>query len=330
MPSTNLAISTDILWKVVESRGHDPRTLFLEVGLDPDRAHDPNARISSSRIEQLQVRAAELLRDPCVGLYAVQFWHPSHLGPLGYAWLASSTLRAALGRLQRFIKMVTGIMVIRIEDTAEGLAVSFVAKPGYLDLPHRHDFFAALVVHMCRMNFGDTLTPARVSFMHAPFPGSQAFDDYFRCRVTFAAPTNTVVFAAEDVDKRLPSGNPQLAHLHDQVIIRYIAGLDRDDIVQRAKAVILDQLQTGVLADDNVAEALHLSVRTLQRKLRDVGTSFRELLEQTRREVAEAYIRDRSVSLGEVAFMLGFSDASAFSRAYRRWTGKTPTESRAN
>jgi AraC-like DNA-binding protein len=329
MTATNLAISADILWKVIESRGYDPGPLFREAGLDPRLARDPNARIPAAQVERLTIRTHELLADPCLGLKAVRHWHPSHLGALGYAWLASSTLRTALQRLERYLKLVTAIMIMALEQRSGTVTVAFAARPGYRDLPQRHDFFAGLVLRMCRMNWGEDLAPVRVAFAHERYPCCDGYAEYFRCPVDFGAASNSMVFATEAVDRQLTSGNPQLAQVHDQIIIRYLAALDRSDVVQQTKGLILDRLQAGGVAHDDVANALHLSVRTLQRKLRDAGTSFSTLVDETRRELAEAYIRDRSVSLSELAFMLGFSDASAFSRAYKRWTGRTPGESRA-
>ena len=329
MPATNLAISTNIIWKVVEARGGDPASLFREAGLDPQLSLDPNARIPANQIEQLTLKAIDVLGDPCVGLHVVPHWHPSHLGALGYAWLASSSLRTALQRLERFLKLVTAIMTLTLEQRSEGLAVNFAAKSAFRSLPQRDDFFAGLVLRMCRLNWGESLAPVRVTFEHERYPCCDAYGEYFRCPIEFSAAANTIVFASEAVDRPLASGNPQLAQIHDQIIVRYIATLDRNDIAQRTKGAILDRLQTGNVVDDDVAQGLHVSVRTLQRKLSDAGTSFRELVDETRREVAEAYIRDHSVSLSELAFMLGFSDASAFSRAFKRWTGKTPGEARA-
>lgn len=324
MTATNLAISTDILWKVLEARGHDPAQVFRAAKIDPALAADPNARVPAMQVEQLTLRASELLGDPCIGLHAVQHWHPSHLGALGYAWLASSSLRTALQRLERYLKIVTAIMTVTLEQRTEGLAVVFKSRPGYRVLPGRGDFFVGLVLRMSRMNWGDTLAPVRVTLAHERYPCCDGYAGWFRCPIEFEAADNSMVFTTDAVDRSLPSGNPQLAHVLDQVIVRYIAALDRNDIVQRAKGVILDRLQTGRVVDDEVAQALHLSVRTLQRKLGESGTSFRELVDRTRRELAEAYIRDPTVSLSELAFMLGFSDASAFSRAYKRWTGRTP------
>jgi AraC-like DNA-binding protein len=111
-------------------------------------------------------------------------------------------------------------------------------------------------------------------------------------------------------------------------MIRYLAGLDRSDLLHRVKAMIIDQLPSGTVSDDSVAETLHMSVRSLQRKLHNLDASFRQLLDETRRELAQSYVSDRSVSLGEAAFLLGYSDSSAFSRAYKRWNGLSPTEAR--
>lgn len=329
MPTTNLAVSSNILWKLLEGAGHDPAPLFRRAGVEPATALDPDARIPSAAVESIQMAARTLLADPCLGLRAVSHWHPSDLGALGYAWLASSTLRAAMVRLQRYLKLVTGIMRLELQETPGGLRAEYSTRPGYADLPERYDFFAGLLVRMCRVNAGESFAPAHVTLVHERFPCCASYRDYFRCPVEFAAVSNTVTIARQDADRTLSGGNSQLAQLHDQLIVRYLARLDRDDIVQRVKGAVLDRLQSGRVADDDIAAALHVSVRTLQRKLQDAGTSFRDVVDETRREIAAAGIQDRNLSLGELAFMLGFSDASAFSRAYRRWTGCSPSRARA-
>ena len=111
-------------------------------------------------------------------------------------------------------------------------------------------------------------------------------------------------------------------------MVDYLGKLNKDDIIDRVTSVIVDILPSGGVVDEKVAETLHMSVRSLQRRLKEVGTTFRTLLETVRKDLASTYVHDLDVELAEVAFLLGFSDQSSFSRAFRRWTGHSPSEAR--
>ena len=111
-------------------------------------------------------------------------------------------------------------------------------------------------------------------------------------------------------------------------MLKYLANRAREDFVSRTRAAILDRLGDGNVTETAVAKMLHLSPRQLNRKLSEEDTNFRTLLVECRRELAEQYINDSSLSLTEISYLLGFSEASSFSRAYRRWTGKSPTQAR--
>ena len=106
--------------------------------------------------------------------------------------------------------------------------------------------------------------------------------------------------------------NPQLAQLNDQLMISTLAKLNRNNIEQRVKAAIIEQLPSGNISQEMVADALHMSVRNLQRKLKNIDTSFRELLDEIRRELAKQYVTGSDVNLSEVTFLLGFSESSTF------------------
>jgi AraC-like DNA-binding protein len=147
--------------------------------------------------------------------------------------------------------------------------------------------------------------------------------------VEFRADANRLVLSMAKASKPLSGSNPQLAALNEQVIERYLAGLDRGDILNRARVEIADRLPSGGLTEDSVAAALNMTKRTLHRKLRQHGESFRSLLEGVRTSLVMGYLADAELTLTEIAFLLGFSDASSFSRAFRRWFGTTPSIARA-
>jgi len=328
MPQTSRVRLGKILWKLLEEYGHDPETLFLEVGLDPKLFNNPDARMSYRVADNLWSKTSELIDDPCFGLRAIKYWHPSHFGALGYAWLASSSLRTAFNRCNRYVHIVSEFVDFQLEDTADGFVVTFVTKPFVQDIPARIDATLANVIKMCRINTGEELNPLMVTFTHKEYPCSGEYYAYFRSPIQFEAATNSFILPSEVIDQQLDGANPQLAQLNDQLMISTLAKLNRKNIEQRVKAAIIEQLPSGNISQEKVADALHMSVRNLQRKLKNTNTSFRELLDEMRRELAKQYVNNSDVSLSEVTFLLGFSESSSFSRAYKRWHGFTPNEVR--
>jgi AraC-like DNA-binding protein len=322
---TNLLAPKEILWKIIESYGHDPEVVFARVGLSHEMLLKQGARIPYQTVDRLWDAATTLVKDPCLGLRAARFWHPSHFNALGYAWLASSTLREALSRLERYIQVLSQDIDVHLDDTDEGLTFTLSDS---LEHSARMDLCMATIMAMCRINFGPSLRPVAVNFIHPePVCGDKYFA-FFKCPVYFDTARDSLTLNHKDVDKLLPVGNPHLAEINDRIIVRYLAALNNDDIVQRAQSAIVDLLPSGLVSDEKVARKLHMSVRSLQRKLQQSGTSFRKLLDRTREELARQYICDNAADLTEIAFLLGFSEHSAFSRAFKRWTGQPPSEMR--
>jgi len=328
MPQTNLARFGKIVWKLLEDYGHDPESLFLEAGIDPKLIDTPYARVDIESANRLWSRTSEVIDDPCFGLRAVKHWHPSHFGALGYAWLTSSSLRTAFNRSDRYVHTVSEFVDFQLEDTDKGFVVTLISKPTMQDIPARIDAVLAIFIKMCRINVDEEFNPSLVTFTHKEFPCSGEYYAFFRCPVQFEAATNSFIIPAEVIDQPLDGANPQLAQLHDQVMICTLAKLNRNNIEQRVKAAIIEQLPSGNISQEMVADALHMSVRNLQRKLKKMDTSFRELLDEIRCDLAKRYITASDVNLNEVTFLLGFSESSTFSRAYKRWHGVTPSEVR--
>ena len=137
-----------------------------------------------------------------------------------------------------------------------------------------------------------------------------------------------MIFPLHVVNKQLTSSNPQLAQINDQVMLNYLADLDKEDIVQQVKVAIIDQLPSGNVTDETISKAVFTSQRSLQRRLSEKGTTFKTILTEVRKDLALKYIHDRKLTLTEISFMLGFSEMSSFSRAFKRWTGESPKEFR--
>ncbi len=325
MTPTNLLAPEEILWKIIESYGYDAGDVFAGVGLTYDMLTKQGARIPHKTVDRLWKEATTLIKDSCLGLRGAEFWHPSHFNALGYAWLASSTLREALSRLERYIHMLSQDVGVQLDDTREGLRFT-LCDP----LAHRvrTDLCMATVMVMCRLNFGPNLKPVAVRLVRPePFCGEKFFA-FFKGPVFFDAASDSLTLRKKDTDKPLPGGNPHLARISDHIIIGYLSALNSYDVVHRTQTAIVALLPSGVISEEKVADKLYMSVRSLRRKLQEGGTSFRKLLDRTREELARQYICDEGVDLTEIAFLLGFSEHSAFSRAFKRWTGQTPSDMR--
>ncbi len=317
-----------VLWNILESYKTDPEPLFRETDLNPELMRKSGGRYRIDKIDNLWRKASEVINDPCFGLKAADVWHPSYLGALGYAMLASNTLRTSLERLVRYLGFLSDEDFMELDETENGLRLTSVLSQRNVDKSEQNDAVLALTLSMCRMNYVEDLAPVSVTLVHPKPSCSAKFFEYFRSPVLFEAPSYSFTLPIEAVDKILPGSLPQLAEFNDQVMNEYLTKLDEDQISQKVKAKIIDQLPSGSVTDETVAQALYMSSRKLQRQLQHAGTTFNTLLNEIRRDLAHAYLREEDNSVTEIAFLLGFSESSAFSRAFKRWTGVSPAKYR--
>lgn len=322
MTATYLLSSANILWEILSKYGHDPDPFFSEEGVSKGMLFEQGKRISFNKVNKLWIKAESLIEDPCFGLEAADFWHPSYFGALGYAWLASTTLRKALERLERYFHIISEKADVKLEEHKDGLnlILSDSIQPAAF-----MDSRMATIISGCRFNCGEDFHPLSVSIIHEKPTCSGRYFQLFRAPVYFGAENDSILFSLEDLDLRLPGGNPHLASISDQLMIEYIANLDRQNIIHRVKYAIIENIPDGKITDDKIAKAIFMSVRSLQRYLKEFGTTFGAVLDETRKDLAEHYVSDLKEDLTEVAFKLGYSEQSSFSRAFKRWTGISPS-----
>jgi len=326
---SSLATIAQILWRLIEFHGFDPAPLFHKAGIEPETIRDPNARIDNRRSDAVVHLAAARIRDPSFGLQGTHCWHPSNLGALGHAWLASSTLRRALERLVQYWRILDLEGNVSLRDTREG--IEFRSAPPSVDPvvdAVGGDLTIAIIVDMCRMNYGNTLTPLRVGFRRTRPGNALPYERVFGCQPAFGRGFDSFVLKRAVADFPLPTSNRQLAAVHDRILMEELARLDRNDVLTRARAALLERLATGEVSEDTLAADLNVSRRTLQRRLADENTTYAALLDATRRDLALRYVEDPAKSITEIAFLLGYSQHSVFTRAFRRWTGKSPSRYR--
>lgn len=315
--------------RLIERHGIDPAHFARGLGIPSTAFPDARTRLPSALLDSAFEEAARCIPDPAFALGAAECWHPSHLGTLGYAWLSSGSLRTALKRMARYTKTLGQRMASHCVETPEGLL--FIYDHGRGNTPTgwvMADFGLSLIVSLCRTNDGADLTPALVT-LRRPTPAAvRPYADFFGCPVRFGEAQDSFLLSWPVADRPLPTSNRELATTCDDILASELATLQNDDLESRCRAHLLHELTSGEPSDTRLAESLGLSTRTLQRKLATLGLSYRGLLEKTRYELALRYLDDPRKSVTEITFLLGFSEQSAFTRAFKRWSGQAPSQYR--
>jgi AraC-like DNA-binding protein len=191
------------------------------------------------------------------------------------------------------------------------------------------DAIVGLYVRMCRSLLGREYSPLRIEFRRSRPARIDDFVRLLRTPLLFDAPQTRLVLDRESIERPLDGGNPELARHNDAIALEYLSQLERDNIQVRVREVLTQRLSRGEPSQEDIAEILNMSARTLQRKLGERGTSYKEILDDTRRALALAYLSAPRHSVSDVTYLLGFSAGSCFTRAFRRWTGQSPSDWRA-
>lgn len=326
---TSLASWTRALRKQLDALNLDSAALCSEAGLDPQQMDDPNARYPLSATTRLWELAVQASGDPAIGLRVSRFVSPTTFHALGYALVASGSLREVFERIVRYHQVVSDALTLEL--SAEGERYHFrLLQPPDSPAPALEaiDAFAAIYVRTCRNRLGRDYAPLAV-YLRRPEPADpKPWHVVFRAPVFFGAEEDRLEFAARDFDSHLDDANPELAEHNETVLKRTLAQLQPLTWERKVRRAIEEQLPEGEPSAERIAQALHLSLRSLQRHLADEGCRFDALLNECRENLALLHLRDPHCSLAEISYLLGFADTSSFSRAFKRWTGMTPGQFR--
>ncbi|TNG00943.1 MAG: AraC family transcriptional regulator [Gammaproteobacteria bacterium] len=329
MTGTVISTAYRILVRMLEQYGIDPLPLFKKAGIDTAALNKSMVRIPWKQAVIVWKEISDKV-DPAFGLSVSRAWQPSDFHSLGCAFMSSNTLRDALNRIIRFNSLVYDVVTYSLVEKDENALLSYKANYDIHDEPAiSEDTRWAIVLNACRRIYGEDLNPVEVTFWHdEPKAAKDKFVAYYRCPIKFGEKNACMTFSKEVLDKPLPASNHELALTLDRTLNDYISKFQQEGIIARTKSVISELLPSGHINSQMVADALHMSPRSLQRRLAVVDTTFRYLVEQVRQDLAESYLADKTYSMIEITYMLGFSSQSSFSRAFKRWSGMTPQDYR--
>jgi AraC-like DNA-binding protein len=324
---TVLAMTVAPLKEALHEYGLEFEDLARRAGIDPDLVARPNARYPAAEMQKLWELSARESGDPIFGFRVGSLVRPGTFHALGLGIVSSTSVLDALRRIVRYSSIVsTNGRLVLLE---QGRFVSLETRPSEMTVMPTVHSVDALVVALCRILVqcaGPSAIPARVVFMRPRMAPTETYREILGCAVEFDGQHIAIAFDAEAAARPVLSGNPELAAEADKLSARYIDELAPDSTAARVRALLLKAMPSGDFDQDVIARSLNQSASTLQRRLRKEGTTYQDLLDSTRRDMALEYLLKGRHSLADIAFLLGFTDQGNFTRAFRRWTGKTPRE----
>jgi AraC-like DNA-binding protein len=273
--------------------------------------------------------AAARSGNPAIGLAGSNVAKPASFDVVAYTMMSSPHLLGILERLSRYVAIVSDAASVTVAEDDEGCRMIIELFGGGRPVPRqRFEFDLMTVLSFCRWVTNRDLRPLALELRFPPPADVRPYQDAFKCPLRFNSKANALLFARADAMAPLPTAHPLLAEMHERVASEHLQRLDHAHISGRVRAAIIRRLPDGEPRRSDIASALKISERSLQRRLEAEGTSFVRLLDVTRRELAQQYLGQTDVSLADAAFLLGFADQRSFFRASKRWFGTSPRHHR--
>lgn len=314
------------------ARGLDPEKLWALLGAAPSATNDPDATVDLERVYDVWEAFFEQVKDPGLAIEITRSGRRPPNDILLFAVMTSPTFGDALDTAVRFLRMrATSFQWERVSDE-DGGAWLVQHRPGEDRIGRRLAIEAtqAEFVAISRGFSGMDWTPTAVHFEHPPLGPSKAHQEFFRCPVSFGVERNAVGMEPRLLTRAMPKGDPTLsAYFQQQVegVLQKRGEAETEELTEAVRRLVMRDARE-VPSLEEAAKQLSVSGRTLRRRLEAAGTRYQELVDEVRAAIAKRHLGLRGLAVGEVAYLVGFSEPSAFHRAFKRWTGMTPQEFR--
>ncbi len=313
----------------LDSCGLDSEAMFLDAGVDPAVIRSPDSRVVGEAMQRLWTAAVDATGDDALGIVFAEHFRVGALHGLGIAWATSDTLYDAFQRLVRYFRVICTVGDVVLEEDGDIVRLWLkLPVPAGVAVDASVDAGLALFIQLCRFARDPRFRAERVDFQRQAPMNTKKFHGFFDCPVHFGSPENSLTFRRSDLEKPLPMANPSLARANDRVVIDYLKRFDQADLVGQVRAAIIEALPSGIPTQEQIASGLGKSQRSLQRKLAEKSTTFTKLVEQIRGDLARQYLSEPRRSIGEISYLLGYSEPSNFARSFKHWTGQTPNQFR--
>lgn len=315
--------------RYLASLGADVDRALRLRGVAPEQLADRDAYIAHDALAEMVDAAVALTGDRALGMHAVEHVEPGDFDVLEYAAASCATLGDSMRCAARYLALLHAGLDVQLVVDRDYASLQCAFAPGLAPVPVATEYLLAALVSFGRRFTGLNLRPLAVDFSHAAPADTAPFARTFRAPVRFGAGVDAIWFPARALDlsqARADSGLHSVLVRHADELLRSVPREQRFEL--RVREHITAELCGGNPSAEHVAERLGVSMRTLHRRLRAEGKTFRDIADDLRCSLAIRHLEHSVFSIGEISFLLGFAHATAFHKAFRRWTGQTPAHYR--
>ena len=306
----------------------DKRAFLERVGIDPDAPVDPKIMVAAA---DYYAFFADLARaDPNglgLPLRTGASMRCEDYGAFGLAWKSAQDLRGSCERASRYARVLTSVATYEVREAQEGIYMHLHrdGDRAQLGLRLSNEATIASIAAISQEVSMSTFQAIAAFFKHPEPDSTVEHERHFGCPVHFAADKDALLVSHEAMQAPNRVGDPGIVRFFDTHLEKELSKFEHDAALERRVRIQISQaLSQGIPTVSDIARHLGMSGRTMQRRLSDRGYSFQTLVDESRRELAERLLKETSYPLAEVAFLTGFSEQSAFNRAFKRWAGQTP------
>lgn len=318
------------MFSKLEELGVRPSEVLRRAGLAQQYLDQPRVLLSTEEWFAFWRAIGEASTNPAMGLLLGTETRTERFSANGLAALASENFGAAVNQMARYKQLTCPEAVVQEKDEEEWSIQFRWLLAEEAEPPLLIDCCFAWLLSTARHGTGTRLVPLRVELVQAR-PHVKAMERHFGCPVVCGGPRNALVFRAADAERRFVTRNAELLALLAPQFEAELKQENTDEsFAERVRLAIQQKLTGRRPTIDDIAEALHVSSRTLQRRLQDAGSSFQRALEESRRQLARHYLNNSTLELNEAAYLLGYEDGNSFVRAFRGWEGVPPARWREN
>jgi AraC-like DNA-binding protein len=314
----------------LQRRGVPPAEVCARAGFEPEELADATARISVPRYESAVSAALELSSDPALGLHVAWSAPAGALHVVGHLLVNCATMRDAIGQFFRFSPLILEGTSWSLEEEDDRARFVYAQQlvVGTAHARFDAEFCLTLVLKLGFQLIGREAPPTLVRFRHDTPPYAGAYEPIFGTSVLFGQAANEIVFKRKYLDLPQMHRDEGVRELLQRRAEDLLARRGSDELPYRIGTLLRGGADLATLNVEHLAHRLGIAPRSLQRRLQERGVSLTALLEEAKRDVACAALQTQKAAIKDIAYRLGFSEPSAFHRAFKRWTGMTPAEFR--